>query len=56
MSDRIQVLTTVGSEAGAERVAATEWRCLAKTERRLVLAGSPGYLAWVAENLRPPGV
>lgn len=108
MSECIQVLTTVGSEAEAERIAAalldarlaacvqtvgpitsayvwqgeretaTEWQCLAKTEWRLypeveaairaahsyeepeilaipVLAGSPGYLAWVGENVRPPG-
>lgn len=107
MPDCVQVLTTAGSEAEAERIAAalldarlaacvqtvgpitsayvwkgeretaTEWQCLAKTERRLypeveaairaahsyeepeilaipVLSGSPGYLAWVGENVRPP--
>jgi periplasmic divalent cation tolerance protein len=107
MAACIQVLTTVGSEAEAEEIAAalldarlaacvqtvgpitsayvwrgerqraTEWQCLAKTEERLypaveaairaahayeepeilaipVLAGSRGYLAWVAETVRPP--
>jgi len=108
MAACIQVLTTVGSEAEAEAIAAAlldsrlaacvqiagpitstyvwrgereraiEWQCLAKTEERLypeveaairavhsyeepeilaipVLSASPGYLAWVSENVRPAG-
>jgi periplasmic divalent cation tolerance protein len=108
MPEHVQVLTTVGSAAEAERIAAAlldarlaacvqtvgpitstyvwrgkreqtaEWQCLAKTERRLypeveaairaahsyeepeivaiaVLAGSPGYLAWVSENVASAG-
>lgn len=103
-SEPIQVLTTVDSEATAERISsvlverrlaacvqvtgpitsryrwqgevetATEWQCLAKTESHLfgqveatidelhpydepeivavpILAGSPGYLAWLADNV-----
>jgi periplasmic divalent cation tolerance protein len=103
-SEPIQVLTTVDSEAAAERISAAlldrrlaacvqvvgpivsryrwqgkletarEWQCLAKTESHLfgeveaairelhsyeepeilalpILTGSPGYLAWLAENV-----
>jgi len=104
-AEYVQVLTTVGSEEEAKRIAmdlverrlaacvqvagpivsryrwqgeveqAREWQCLAKTEARLypeveaairelhsydepeilaipILAGSPGYLAWIGENVK----
>jgi periplasmic divalent cation tolerance protein len=106
MSDCVQVLTTAGSEAEAERIARLlverklaacvqvvgpvvsryrwqgaieeerEWQCLAKTTRDAyeaveaaireahsyeepeiiatpIVAGSPGYLAWIEENISP---
>jgi len=104
MAEYVQVLTTAGSEAEAERISAAlvegrlaacvqvvgpvasryrwegqveeaeEWQCLAKTAASLyprveaaireahsyeepeivaipILAGSPGYLAWIGESV-----
>jgi hypothetical protein len=44
-SDYVQVLTTAGSEAEAQRIAD------ALVESRL--AGSPAYLAWIGASVRP---